>query len=92
MPVSLAPLHSLRLPTPPTCPPPALSPSVQYWEEKEQTLLQFQKSKVGCTIYKEKMTALQGQLAELQKEPDQVPGGAGGRCVRKPPDSVRACD
>ncbi|XP_036919827.1 caspase recruitment domain-containing protein 14 [Sturnira hondurensis] len=44
----------------------------QYWEEKEQTLLQFQKSKVDCEIYKEKMTALQSQLAELQKERDQA--------------------
>ncbi|XP_045691996.1 caspase recruitment domain-containing protein 14 isoform X3 [Phyllostomus hastatus] len=44
----------------------------QYWEEKEQTLLQFQKSKVDCEIYREKMTALQSQLAELQKERDQA--------------------
>lgn len=50
-----------------------LSPSVQYWEEKEQTLLQFQKTKVDCEIYKEKMNALQSQVAELQKERDQVP-------------------
>nr|KAF6415188.1 caspase recruitment domain family member 14 [Molossus molossus] len=44
----------------------------QYWEEKEQTLLQFQKSKVDCEIYREKMTALQSQLAGLQKERDQA--------------------
>ncbi|XP_053786616.1 caspase recruitment domain-containing protein 14 isoform X2 [Desmodus rotundus] len=44
----------------------------QYWEEKEQTLLQFQKSRVDCEIYKERMAALQGQLAELQKERDQA--------------------
>ncbi|XP_053515991.1 caspase recruitment domain-containing protein 14 [Artibeus jamaicensis] len=44
----------------------------QYWEEKEQTLLQFQKTKVDCEIYKEKMAALQSQLAELQKERDQA--------------------
>uniref|UniRef100_A0A8C3WYR1 Caspase recruitment domain family member 14 n=1 Tax=Catagonus wagneri TaxID=51154 RepID=A0A8C3WYR1_9CETA len=44
----------------------------QYWEEKEQTLLQFQKTKVDCEIYKEKMNALQGQVAELQKERDQA--------------------
>ncbi|XP_035890126.1 caspase recruitment domain-containing protein 14 isoform X2 [Phyllostomus discolor] len=44
----------------------------QYWEEKEQTLLQFQKSKVDCEIYREKVTALQSQLAELQKERDQA--------------------
>ncbi|KAB0366947.1 hypothetical protein FD755_020271 [Muntiacus reevesi] len=44
----------------------------QYWEEKEQTLLQFQKTKVDCEIYKEKMTALQSQVAELQKERDQA--------------------
>ncbi|XP_047613375.1 caspase recruitment domain-containing protein 14 isoform X2 [Phacochoerus africanus] len=44
----------------------------QYWEEKEQTLLQFQKTKVDCEIYKEKMSALQGQVVELQKERDQA--------------------
>lgn len=57
---------------------PCLSPSVQYWEEKEQTLLQFQKTKVDCEIYKEKMNALQSQVAELQKERDQVPGRSDG--------------
>ena len=54
---------------------PCLSPSVQYWDEKEQTLLQFQKTKVDCEIYKEKMNALQSQVVELQKERDQVPSG-----------------
>lgn len=54
---------------------PCLFSSVQYWEEKEQTLLQFQKTKVDCEIYKEKMNALQSQVVELQKERDQVPGG-----------------
>nr|XP_045014568.1 caspase recruitment domain-containing protein 14 [Jaculus jaculus] len=44
----------------------------QYWEEKEQTLLQFQKTKVDCELYREKMTMLQGQVAELQKERDQA--------------------
>ncbi|KAM5310130.1 caspase recruitment domain-containing protein 14 isoform 2-T2 [Glossophaga mutica] len=44
----------------------------QFWEEKEQTLLQFQKSKVDCEIYREKTAALQSQLAELQKERDQA--------------------
>ncbi|XP_016061795.1 PREDICTED: caspase recruitment domain-containing protein 14 [Miniopterus natalensis] len=44
----------------------------QYWEEKEQTLLQFQKTKMDCELYKEKMTALQSQVAELQKERDQA--------------------
>uniref|UniRef100_G1NV73 CARD domain-containing protein n=1 Tax=Myotis lucifugus TaxID=59463 RepID=G1NV73_MYOLU len=44
----------------------------QFWEEKEQTLLQFQKTKVDCEIYKEKVTALQSQVAELQKERDQA--------------------
>uniref|UniRef100_A0A9L0RSK9 Caspase recruitment domain-containing protein 14 n=1 Tax=Equus caballus TaxID=9796 RepID=A0A9L0RSK9_HORSE len=44
----------------------------QYWEEKEQTLLQFQKTKVDCEIYKEKMNALQSQVVELQKERDQA--------------------
>lgn len=50
-----------------------LSPCVQCWEEKEQTLLQFQKTKVDCEIYREKMNALQSQVAELQRERDQVP-------------------
>lgn len=50
-----------------------LSSCVQYWEEKEQTLLQFQKTKVDCEIYREKMNALQSQVAELRKERDQVP-------------------
>ncbi|XP_036691927.1 caspase recruitment domain-containing protein 14 isoform X1 [Balaenoptera musculus] len=44
----------------------------QYWEEKEQTLLQFQKTKVDCEIYKEKMNVLQSQVVELQKERDQA--------------------
>ncbi|XP_054449055.1 caspase recruitment domain-containing protein 14 [Pteronotus mesoamericanus] len=44
----------------------------QYWEEKEETLLQFQKSKVDCEIYREKTAALQSQVAELQKERDQA--------------------
>lgn len=45
----------------------------QFWEEKEQTLLQFQRTKVDCDIYKERVTALQSQLLQLQKERDQVP-------------------
>ncbi|KAI5277302.1 Caspase Recruitment Domain-Containing Protein 14 [Manis pentadactyla] len=44
----------------------------QYWEEKEHTLLQFQKTKVDCEIYKEKMGTLQSQVVELQKERDQA--------------------
>ncbi|XP_076791474.1 caspase recruitment domain-containing protein 14 isoform X1 [Arvicanthis niloticus] len=44
----------------------------QYWEEKEQTLLQFRKTQVDCELYREKMTMLQGQVAELQKERDQA--------------------
>nr|XP_019591146.1 PREDICTED: caspase recruitment domain-containing protein 14 isoform X3 [Rhinolophus sinicus] len=44
----------------------------QYWEEKEQTLFQFQKTKVDCEMYKEKMTALQSQVVELQKERDKA--------------------
>uniref|UniRef100_A0A6I8N593 Caspase recruitment domain family member 14 n=1 Tax=Ornithorhynchus anatinus TaxID=9258 RepID=A0A6I8N593_ORNAN len=44
----------------------------QYWEEKEKTLLEFQKTKVDCEIYKEKMNALQSQVMELQKERDQA--------------------
>ncbi|XP_049714930.1 caspase recruitment domain-containing protein 14 isoform X3 [Elephas maximus indicus] len=44
----------------------------QYWEEKEKTLLQFQKTKVDCEIYKEKVNALQGQVVELQKERDKA--------------------
>ncbi|XP_008827192.1 caspase recruitment domain-containing protein 14 [Nannospalax galili] len=44
----------------------------QYWEEKEQTLLQFQKTQVDCELYREKMTTLQGQVVELRKERDQA--------------------
>ncbi|XP_035314456.1 caspase recruitment domain-containing protein 14 isoform X1 [Cricetulus griseus] len=44
----------------------------QYWEEKEQTLLQFRKTQVDCELYREKITTLQGQVAELQKERDQA--------------------
>ncbi|XP_036050533.1 caspase recruitment domain-containing protein 14 [Onychomys torridus] len=44
----------------------------QYWEEREQTLLQFRKTQVDCELYREKMTTLQGQVAELQKERDQA--------------------
>ncbi|XP_003464935.3 caspase recruitment domain-containing protein 14 isoform X3 [Cavia porcellus] len=44
----------------------------QYWEEKEQTLLQFRKTQVDCELYREKMSTLQGQVAELQKERDQA--------------------
>ncbi|XP_072638000.1 caspase recruitment domain-containing protein 14 isoform X1 [Canis lupus baileyi] len=44
----------------------------QFWEEKEQTLLQFQRTKVDCDIYKERVTALQSQLLQLQKERDQA--------------------
>ncbi|XP_008576799.1 PREDICTED: caspase recruitment domain-containing protein 14 [Galeopterus variegatus] len=44
----------------------------QYWEEKEQTLLQFQKTKMDCELLKEKVNALQSQVAELQKERDQA--------------------
>lgn len=45
---------------------------IQCWEEKEHTLIQCQKMKVDCEIYKEKISALQTQVAELQKERDQV--------------------
>ncbi|XP_053155996.1 caspase recruitment domain-containing protein 14 [Hemicordylus capensis] len=44
----------------------------QCWEEKEHTLIQCQKMKVDCEIYKEKISALQAQLADLQKERDQA--------------------
>ncbi|XP_075850126.1 caspase recruitment domain-containing protein 14 [Microcebus murinus] len=44
----------------------------QYWEEKEQTMLQFQKTQVDCQLYKDKMNALRGQVSELQKERDQA--------------------
>uniref|UniRef100_A0A674JFL9 Caspase recruitment domain family member 14 n=1 Tax=Terrapene triunguis TaxID=2587831 RepID=A0A674JFL9_9SAUR len=44
----------------------------QYWEEKEHTLIECHKMKVDCEIYKEKISALQGQVAELQKERDQA--------------------
>lgn len=50
------------------CPPPSST-----GKRRKQTLLQFQKTKVDCEIYKEKMNALQSQVAELQKERDQVP-------------------
>uniref|UniRef100_A0A8D0BF66 Caspase recruitment domain family member 14 n=1 Tax=Salvator merianae TaxID=96440 RepID=A0A8D0BF66_SALMN len=44
----------------------------QCWEEKEQTLMECQKMKVDCEIYKEKISALQAQVADLQKERDQA--------------------
>ncbi|XP_023443691.2 caspase recruitment domain-containing protein 14 isoform X2 [Dasypus novemcinctus] len=44
----------------------------QYWKEKEETLLQFQKTRLDCEIYKEKMNTLQSQVAQLQKERDQA--------------------
>ncbi|XP_074199972.1 caspase recruitment domain-containing protein 14 isoform X4 [Camelus bactrianus] len=44
----------------------------QYWEEKEQTLLQFQKTQADCEIYKERLGALQSHVVELQKERDQA--------------------
>ncbi|KAJ7315883.1 hypothetical protein JRQ81_002045 [Phrynocephalus forsythii] len=44
----------------------------QCWEEKEQTLIKCQRMKVDCEIYKEKISALQAQLADLQKERDQA--------------------
>ncbi|XP_075418434.1 caspase recruitment domain-containing protein 14 [Tenrec ecaudatus] len=44
----------------------------QYWEEKEKTLLQFQKMQVDCEMYREKTSALQDQVVELQKERDQA--------------------
>uniref|UniRef100_A0A8C3SUQ9 Caspase recruitment domain family member 14 n=1 Tax=Chelydra serpentina TaxID=8475 RepID=A0A8C3SUQ9_CHESE len=46
----------------------------QYWEEKEHTLLECHKMKVDCEIYKEKISALQVQVAELQKERAQAYG------------------
>ncbi|KYO37333.1 caspase recruitment domain-containing protein 14 isoform A [Alligator mississippiensis] len=44
----------------------------QYWEEKEHTLFECQKMRVDCEIYKEKISAFQAQVAELQKERDQA--------------------
>ncbi|XP_054987836.1 caspase recruitment domain-containing protein 14 [Sorex araneus] len=44
----------------------------QCWEEKEQTLLRFQKAQVDCEIYREQASTLQSQVAELQKERDQA--------------------
>ncbi|XP_053423835.1 caspase recruitment domain-containing protein 14 isoform X4 [Nycticebus coucang] len=44
----------------------------QYWEEKEQTMLQFQKTQMDCQLYKDKTSALQSQVSELQKERDQA--------------------
>ncbi|CAM4554098.1 unnamed protein product [Lepidochelys kempii] len=46
----------------------------QYWEEKEHILIECHKMKVDCEIYKEKMSALRVQVAELQKEQDQAYG------------------
>ncbi|XP_074870269.1 caspase recruitment domain-containing protein 14 [Carettochelys insculpta] len=46
--------------------------SKQYWEEKEHTLIECNKRKVDCEIYKEKISAFQLQVAELQKERDQA--------------------
>ncbi|XP_067403318.1 caspase recruitment domain-containing protein 14-like isoform X2 [Emydura macquarii macquarii] len=46
----------------------------QYWEEKEHTLIECHKMKVDCEIYKEKISAFQVQVAELQKERDQAYG------------------
>lgn len=45
---------------------------MQCWEEKENTLIECQKMKVDCEIYKEQISALQAQIADLQKERDQV--------------------
>nr|XP_060620302.1 caspase recruitment domain-containing protein 14 isoform X3 [Anolis sagrei ordinatus] len=42
------------------------------WEEKEHTLIECQRMKVDCEIYKEKISALQAQVADLQKERDQA--------------------
>ncbi|XP_039201826.1 caspase recruitment domain-containing protein 14 isoform X3 [Crotalus tigris] len=44
----------------------------QCWEEKENTLIECQKMKVDCEIYKEQISTLQAQIADLQKERDQV--------------------
>ncbi|XP_062979265.1 caspase recruitment domain-containing protein 14 isoform X3 [Elgaria multicarinata webbii] len=44
----------------------------QCWEEKEHTLIECQKMKVDCEIYKEKISALQAQVADLQRERDQA--------------------
>ncbi|NXK48257.1 CAR14 protein, partial [Chauna torquata] len=51
-----------------------LSPptSPQCWREKEHTLLEYQKVKVDCEIYKEKICSYQAQVAELQKERDEA--------------------
>lgn len=64
--------------------PPRLRPLIQFWEEKEQTLLQFQKTQVDCEMYREKVAALQSQVAELQKERDQVPARRRGRRTELP--------
>ncbi|KAL7989550.1 hypothetical protein Chor_012216 [Crotalus horridus] len=44
----------------------------QCWEEKENTLIECQKMKVDCEIYKEQISTLQAQIADLQKERDQA--------------------
>ncbi|XP_068769751.1 caspase recruitment domain-containing protein 14 isoform X1 [Struthio camelus] len=41
-------------------------------EEKEHMLIECQKVKVDCEIYKEKICSFQAQVAELQKERDQA--------------------
>ncbi|XP_054832810.1 caspase recruitment domain-containing protein 14 [Eublepharis macularius] len=44
----------------------------QCWEERQHTLIECQRMKVDCEIYKEKICALQAQVDDLQKERDQA--------------------
>uniref|UniRef100_A0A8C8VLF6 CARD domain-containing protein n=1 Tax=Pelusios castaneus TaxID=367368 RepID=A0A8C8VLF6_9SAUR len=46
----------------------------QCWEEKEHSLIECHRMKVDCELYKEKISALQLQVADLQKERDQAYG------------------
>ncbi|XP_048346294.1 caspase recruitment domain-containing protein 14 [Sphaerodactylus townsendi] len=44
----------------------------QCWEERQHTLIECQRMKVDCEIYKEKIIALQAQVDDLQRERDQA--------------------
>nr|XP_056717772.1 caspase recruitment domain-containing protein 14 [Euleptes europaea] len=44
----------------------------QCWEERQHTLIECQRMKVDCEIYKEKISALQAQVDDLRRERDQA--------------------
>ncbi|XP_029455041.1 caspase recruitment domain-containing protein 14 [Rhinatrema bivittatum] len=46
----------------------------QYLEEKETVLLEYQKTKLDCEMYKEKLGDFMIQVADLKKERDQAYG------------------